>query len=209
MDDAEFVENFDSDMEEELDTSVNVSRSRVVSRRRSRNVNTPNVDSRLRSSVSERNGANDSGMVSVTSEECGDTSVFETGSKPRSWPYDPETSVIDLKNLRSTDLPFNSYVHMPPPLPEKEEIKYQNLKRDLVSVAKKYVSEVKTKAEEEGKKFENLTEVEEKGLLSLQKRDDIVVFQTDKSGRMAVDTRENYVKATEPLKRHISDARRK
>merc|ERR1711923_621348 len=64
MDDAEFVENFGSDIEEDLDTSVNVSRSRVLSRRRSRNVSasTPNADSRhrLRSSVSERNGANDS-----------------------------------------------------------------------------------------------------------------------------------------------------
>ena len=49
MDDAEFVENFDSDVEEELDTSVNVSRSRVSSRRRSRDGSVPNVDSRRRS----------------------------------------------------------------------------------------------------------------------------------------------------------------
>ena len=46
----------------------------------------------------------------------------------RMWPYDPEKSRIDLRYLRSTDLPFNSYVHMPPPLragrnkaPEYEE----------------------------------------------------------------------------------------
>ena len=39
---------------------------------------------------------------------------------------------------------------------------------------------------------------ESEGPAKLQKRDDVVVFQTDKSGRFAVDTRENYVEATMP-----------
>ena len=43
-----------------------------------------------------------------------------------------------------------------------------------------------------------MIESEGRGLDSLQKRDDIVVFQTDKSGRMAVDDKDGYVKATHP-----------
>ena len=118
----------------------------------------------------------------------------------RVWPYDPETSTIDLRYLRSTDLPFNSFVHMPPPLQEDEEIKFQNLKRDLVSVADRYVSETKAKARSESGtniKYANLSESEVKGLESIQKRDDVVIFQTDKSGRMAIDSKQNYVAAAE------------
>ena len=43
-----------------------------------------------------------------------------------------------------------------------------------------------------------MTESEGRGLDSLQKRNDIVIFQTDKSGRMAVDDKDGYVKATHP-----------
>ena len=50
----------------------------------------------------------------------------------------------------------------------------------------------------ESGKYINLTESEGRGLESLQKREDIVVFQTDKSGRLAVDSKENYVEATMP-----------
>ena len=41
----------------------------------------------------------------------------------RNLPYDHETKTVDLRYQRSTDLPFDTYVHMPPPLPEDEEIK--------------------------------------------------------------------------------------
>ena len=136
------------------------------------------------------------------SDTSSQSSVFS--SEHRVWPFDPETSTIDLRYLRSTDLPFNSFVHMPPPLREEEEIKFQNLKHELVGVTHKYVQENKVKAQREGKedrKFTNLTVSEERGLESVLKRDDIVVFQTDKSGRMAVDSKENYIRAAEP---HVS-----
>ena len=62
----------------------------------------------------------------VNASDSDTSSVFS--SEHRVWPFDPETSTIDLRYLRSTDLPFNSFVHMPPPLREEEEMKFQNLK---------------------------------------------------------------------------------
>ena len=47
----------------------------------------------------------------------------------------------------------------------------------------------------------NLSKEQKKGLKSLQKKQNegkIVVFQTDKSGKMSVDTPKNYAEATKP-----------
>ena len=44
----------------------------------------------------------------------------------------------------------------------------------------------------------NLTSEEQRGLKSLRDNKDIVVYQTDKSGRFAVDTRDNYRVACQP-----------
>ena len=46
--------------------------------------------------------------------------------------------------------------------------------------------------------YVNLTKSESKGLESFERRKDVVIFETDKSGRMAVDSKEGYVRATEP-----------
>ena len=116
----------------------------------------------------------------------------------RLWPYDPESRTIDMRNLRATDLPFNQYVHIPEALPEEEEVKIQNLKNDLRGAASGYVRECEIKRRKKKRVFQNLTELETEGLTKLQKREDVVVFQTDKSGRFAVDTRENYIDATMP-----------
>ena len=43
----------------------------------------------------------------------------------RKWPYEPATQSVDLRNLRSTDLPFNSYVHMPPPSRKRKRLDYK------------------------------------------------------------------------------------
>ena len=112
----------------------------------------------------------------------------------RFWPYDPE----DMRNLRATDLPFNQYVCIPEALPEEEEVKIQNLKNDLRGAVSGYVHECEAKKKKKKRTYQNLTKYESEGLAKLQKRDDVVVFQTDKSGRFAVDTRENYVEATMP-----------
>ena len=46
--------------------------------------------------------------------------------------YDPDNSTIDLRYLRSTELPLNCFVHMSPPLKEDDEIKFHYFKRVAV-----------------------------------------------------------------------------
>ena len=90
---------------------------------------------------------------------------------------------------------------MPPPLKEDEEIKYLNLKHELVKVTEDFINKIDSNNDKIGKidlGYINLTKSESKGMETLQKRKDIVVFQTDKSGRMAIDSKEGYIKATEP-----------
>ena len=43
----------------------------------------------------------------------------------------------------------------------------------------------------------NLNRKETKGMKKLAKRDDIVIFQTDKSSRFSVDDKTNYIKANQ------------
>ena len=42
---------------------------------------------------------------------------------------------------------------------------------------------------------QNVTKQEKEGIKRLQKRDDIVIFQTDKSSRFSVDSKDNYTTA--------------
>ena len=125
-------------------------------------------------------------------------------SSKRQWPYDPVTSTIDLRYLRSTDLPFNRDVYMPDPLEEEEEVKMQNLKHELIGIVSQYAHEAKASntkrasKSQSSSKYPNLTKKEAAGLEKLKKRKDIVCFQTDKSGRFSVDTKESYVEATMP-----------
>ena len=56
-------------------------------------------------------------------------------------------------------------------------------------------------ANNKGSSMQNLTEEQKNGLAKLNKRQnkkEIVVFQTDKSGKMSVDTPENYAEAATP-----------
>ena len=136
-------------------------------------------------------------------EQTGPTDTVRPTTDERQPVFDSETSTIDLRNLRSTDLPTNSYFHMPPALEEEEEIKLQDLKQDLLKATNEYIKEVeedmaKQRKRKRATKFKNLTQEESRGLEDLMKRDDVVVFQTDKTGRLAVDTKENYIAATLP-----------
>ena len=127
----------------------------------------------------------------------------QTTTDERRPTFDPETSTLDLRNMRSTDLPTNSYVHMPPALEEDEEIKLQDLKQDLMKATDAYIKEVREdqarkRNSMKASKFKNLTQEENQGLEDLMRREDVVIFQTDKTGRLAVDTKESYVRATLP-----------
>ena len=99
--------------------------------------------------------------------------------------------------MRGPELPFNAYTHQPGPMEDEKEIDAQYVKRELLKITKEYI--------EENKETEriNLSKEQQKGLRSLKKRQkegEIVIFQTDKSGKMSVDTPQNYAEAA---KTHI------
>ena len=89
--------------------------------------------------------------------------------------------------MRATDLPFNQRITLPKSVNENVELKMQNLKGDLKKITKEVKSEVASDS--------NLTSEQQRGVKSLIRRvkeKEIVVFQTDKSGRFSIDTPENY-----------------
>ena len=110
----------------------------------------------------------------------------------REWPYNSSKQTMNLAALRPTDLPFNKEVRIPDRLDDETENKMQCIKNELTTITQQYIAKNKT--------FEgaNLTEAQKEGLASLSKRDDIVILQTDKSGRMSVDSKTNYVEASKP-----------
>ena len=108
--------------------------------------------------------------------------------------YDIERNRIDMKKMAATDLPFNSRTYLPRALDESTEIEMHVLKQKVKTLAEKY---------KEGNKkgSKNLTNEQYQGIQSLRRRrmeGEIVVYQTDKSAKMAVDTPENYVRCMEP-----------
>ena len=114
--------------------------------------------------------------------------------------YDFESNTFDFSNMRATDLPFNKRVHLPEPLDEKSEIAMQNLKVKLNQITEKYVRDEKVS------KWSNLEKNEKEGLVSMKKKvqsQESVVFQTDKSGRLSVDSMGNYRAVSQP---HVVDS---
>ena len=111
----------------------------------------------------------------------------------RAWPFDLKNGVFDLRYLRPTDLPFNRRVYLPNALQDDKEIDMQHLKGKLMRVTEEYVKEQSVSMAKS-----NLTREEQLGLRSLKSKDDVVVYQTDKSGRFAVDTMANYRVACQP-----------
>ena len=136
--------------------------------------------SALRSADDERGGGGEEQMVGEEEEE-------------RVWPFDLKNGAFDLRYLRPTDLPFNKRVCLPTALQDDKEIDMQHLKGKLMRVTEGYIKE-------QGMRMarSNLTREEQRGLKSLKDKENVVVFQTDKSGRFAVDTMDNYRVACQP-----------
>ena len=108
--------------------------------------------------------------------------------------YNIDEKQFNYKLARSTDLPFNISTYMPKSLEATEEVKLQCLKMELMKITEMYTRNTKSA-------LSNLSQAQKEGLKSLkQRRDDneIVVFQTDKSGKIVVDSPENYIEAAKP-----------
>ena len=96
---------------------------------------------------------------------------------------------FNFKNMRATDLPFNKRICLPEPVDDATEIVLYDLKLRLKEATRT------VKSRSETPESVNLTKQEQSGISSLKKKvadKEIVIFQTDKSGRVSVDTPENY-----------------
>jgi hypothetical protein len=81
---------------------------------------------------------------------------------------------------------------MPGPVEFEEDMRFQNFKNEVVKIA--------TKMKKTSKKYCNLNEDEKDGLISLKektKNEEVICFNTDKSGRWAIDSKPNYMLACE------------
>ena len=120
-------------------------------------------------------------------DEGGKTVV--TGTSEREWPLDYENNSIDFQRMRATDMPFNKRVQLPDPVDQTTEVSLQHLKHKLRSTTNDYCQQNKQN------EFSNLTKKEKRGLREVSRDKDLVVFQTDKSGRFSIDTTHNYKEA--------------
>ena len=121
--------------------------------------------------------------------------IAEIAAKSRQ-PFDQDNSTIDMRKKRVSDLKSNSRVILPKPLDAKREAFIAVRKEQWLKVFREFIAE---KAPE-GKQNDNLTKKQKVGLAKLKKRikdGEIVVLQTDKSGKLCITTLENYIKMGE------------
>ena len=105
--------------------------------------------------------------------------------------FDHRTQTFTFAEMRGPDMPFNKRITLPSPLDIDTEVKLRSLGASLKRTIEAASSD---------KVETNLTKQQHAGLKKLDKRiknNEIVVFQTDKSGRFAVDTPANYLQAGE------------
>ena len=104
--------------------------------------------------------------------------------------HDHRTKTMDMREYRSTYLPFNSRIYAPQPLDHETETCMQNLKMKLNQCTQRYVENERRRKDET-----NLTAEQRSGLASLkskEKKKEVVIFETDKSKRFSCDTINNY-----------------
>jgi len=132
--------------------------------------------------------------------------TLSNNREERSWPINLTSdgnTLIDFRVMRPTDFPFNKRVYLPEPLPREEEESIQRIKLDLMNTTREYISANRRNTRQQ---HHNLSKEEESGykkLLTRSRKKEIVISQTDKSGRFTVDTPDNYREACAP--HHTND----
>jgi len=137
--------------------------------------------------------------------------------------YDMETQTVDFTKLLPSDYKLNRNISLPKPLPKPQEMECEFIREGLRDVFRKYKelmeSRMKQKRDKKNKNknknrnninknivknnkdenyIPNLTAAQNRGLKSILKKikaGHLVVCPTDKSGRLAVLTREQYIQA--------------
>ena len=97
--------------------------------------------------------------------------------------------------MRATDMPTCASLIIPQPGPLREESVMAGMKEKMMEEIRRYIKE---ECNETGWPKSNLTRSEVDGMKELKekiKSREIVVFKSDKSGKMTVDSMENYSEA--------------
>ena len=127
----------------------------------------------------------------LTSEEIQENQEYEAAARQV---YDSTDKKFDARKRRVTDLPECSRINLPKPLNPEQEAAIELRKTTQMQIFKKYVSKNTSK---NGDQNTNLTQEEQFGLKSLQKRiasGELIVIKTDKSSKLAVTNQEEYKK---------------
>ena len=116
---------------------------------------------------------------------------------------DNEAKLLDFRNLRATEFKNNKRVILPHPGDDTEEIRRSNLKSEFKKVVLKYKKE---NCDKFGNILKNnLNDKQMKNLKNLKSRikeEGLVCSQTDKTGKLTLDTLENI---TSKMEKHIQD----
>ena len=111
--------------------------------------------------------------------------------------FDPEKNSYDERKFRVTDMSECTRITLPKPLRVKREAEIE-MRRDVHGrVSRSYRRD---NCDTDGNQESNLTEQERRGLRSLGKRKskgEIIIIQTDKSSKLCIMTREDYLKLGE------------
>jgi hypothetical protein len=110
---------------------------------------------------------------------------------------------IDFGKVRATEMTHNKVIHMPKQCDIRDKIKIQTQRIETMDELKNFV---KNRCDENGKIIgaENLTRDELEGLREIEigiKTKDWMLYVTDKSGLMVLDTKQNFL---ESMKDHYS-----
>ena len=108
---------------------------------------------------------------------------------------------VDFTGVRPTSMKYNTSYILPGPIQNRNwEINWRSFELEALKIAREVNEKLKATSND-NRKFLNLEKDEESGLKSLlkkRKQGSILVIETDKSKRLAVDEIENYTKKMEP-----------
>ena len=126
----------------------------------------------------------------------------EDDSDKKNEVFDLESKVMDYGNRRVTEIPTCQRLILPKPAPVREETAMATLRDELLDEAIEFI---RNECNEKGYPINsNFSETESAGIREIQqkiKEKEVVVFKTDKSSKLCIDTVENY---TEAVKEHIA-----
>ena len=111
--------------------------------------------------------------------------------------YDPVEGIYDDRKKRATDLQECSKITLPKPLPPEYEAALEMRRNAQNKIYNKYIEK---NCNKKGEQTSNLTKSEKEGIRKLAKRrkdQEVVIMNTDKSGRFVITTLEEYKKMGE------------